>query len=260
MRRLERDGLIRGYRADVAPEALGVGLQAFVAAELIAHSRDYIEDFERGILAVKGVRACYHVTGRFDYLVHVAVRDLEHLGPADQDRYRGHPRGRQARDAAGAHRGEGGRRLAGHRGRLRTGKGRTATERREARPDRPHPARPAPPPPEDVEAVNDFLSSADNRLIDGLLDLWTSTAASTRSTAPPTRPAGWRTASRACDEERSPYLAGLEWLAEQRDAGAFVTLPEYRRSVLGRRRRRRGASTKPTPSPSRSAPCSTSPG
>jgi Lrp/AsnC family leucine-responsive transcriptional regulator len=80
VRRLERDGLIRGYRADVAPEGMGVGLQAFVAAELNAHSRGHIEDFEKGILRVHGVRACYHITGRFDYLVHVAVRDLEQLG------------------------------------------------------------------------------------------------------------------------------------------------------------------------------------
>ncbi len=80
VRRLERSGMIRNYRADVAPEGMGVGLQAFVAAELNAHSRGHIEDFERGILRVPGVRACYHITGRFDYLVHVAVRDLEHLG------------------------------------------------------------------------------------------------------------------------------------------------------------------------------------
>jgi DNA-binding Lrp family transcriptional regulator len=80
VRRLERGGLIRGYRADVAPEGMGVGLQAFVAAELNAHSRGHIEDFEKGILLVPGVRACYHITGRFDYLVHVAVRDLEQLG------------------------------------------------------------------------------------------------------------------------------------------------------------------------------------
>jgi Lrp/AsnC family transcriptional regulator, leucine-responsive regulatory protein len=80
VRRLERDGAIRGYRAEVAPEALGVGLQAFVAAELNAHSRDHIESFERGIARVSGVRTCYHVTGRFDYLLHVAVHDLEHLG------------------------------------------------------------------------------------------------------------------------------------------------------------------------------------
>jgi Lrp/AsnC family transcriptional regulator, leucine-responsive regulatory protein len=80
VRRLERDGAIRGHRAEVAPEALGVGLQAFVAAELNAHSRDHIESFERGIAHVPGVRTCYHVTGRFDYLLHVAVQDLEHLG------------------------------------------------------------------------------------------------------------------------------------------------------------------------------------
>jgi Lrp/AsnC family transcriptional regulator, leucine-responsive regulatory protein len=80
VRRLERDGMIRGYRADVAPEGMGVGLQAFVAAELSSHSRGHIEDFEAGILGVPGVRACYHITGRFDYLVQVAVRDLEQLG------------------------------------------------------------------------------------------------------------------------------------------------------------------------------------
>jgi Lrp/AsnC family transcriptional regulator, leucine-responsive regulatory protein len=80
VRRLERDGQVRGYHADVAPGALGVGLQAFVAAELNAHSREHIEDFERGIVKVEGVRTCFHVTGRFDYLLHVAVRDLGHLG------------------------------------------------------------------------------------------------------------------------------------------------------------------------------------
>jgi Lrp/AsnC family transcriptional regulator, leucine-responsive regulatory protein len=80
VRRLERDGQVRGYHADVTPDALGVGLQAFVAAELNAHSREHIEDFERGIVKVEGVRTCYHVTGRFDYLLHVAVRDLGHLG------------------------------------------------------------------------------------------------------------------------------------------------------------------------------------
>lgn len=30
-------------------------------------------------MCVSGVRACYHVTGRFDFIVHVAVRDLDHL-------------------------------------------------------------------------------------------------------------------------------------------------------------------------------------
>jgi len=33
----------------------------------------------------------------------------------------------------------------------------------------------------------------------------------------------------------SPYLADLEWLIEQRDRGAFITIAEYRRKVLGNR-------------------------
>ena len=80
VRRLEQEGHIVGYRALVDPASLGLGLQAFVAAELIRHGTDCIESFERGVVALRDVRACYHVAGRFDYLLHVAVRDLEHLG------------------------------------------------------------------------------------------------------------------------------------------------------------------------------------
>ena len=80
VRRLEQDGHITGYRALVNPASLGLGLQAFVAAELIGHQTECIASFERGVVALKDLRACYHITGRFDYLLHVAVADLEHLG------------------------------------------------------------------------------------------------------------------------------------------------------------------------------------
>jgi len=80
VRRLEQDGHITGYRALVNPASLGLGLQAFVAAELNHHSTESIESFEHGVVTLRAVRACYHVAGRFDYLLHVAVRDLEHLG------------------------------------------------------------------------------------------------------------------------------------------------------------------------------------
>ncbi|MEA3339228.1 MAG: hypothetical protein U9R15_04615, partial [Chloroflexota bacterium] len=33
----------------------------------------------------------------------------------------------------------------------------------------------------------------------------------------------------------SPYLADLEWLIEQRDQGAFISIADYRRKVLGDR-------------------------
>jgi Lrp/AsnC family leucine-responsive transcriptional regulator len=79
VRRLERSGAIRGYRALLDPAALGIGVRAFVFAQLREHSEDSIKAFEEGIRQVPGVRACYHVTGQFDMVVELALRDLDHL-------------------------------------------------------------------------------------------------------------------------------------------------------------------------------------
>ncbi|MBN2205153.1 MAG: Lrp/AsnC family transcriptional regulator [Thermoleophilia bacterium] len=79
VRRLERSGVIRGYRAVIDPAALDVTVRAFVLARLREHSEQSIRSFEEGIQEVPGVRACYHVTGQFDMVVELAVRDLDHL-------------------------------------------------------------------------------------------------------------------------------------------------------------------------------------
>jgi len=80
VRRLERNGAIRGYRAIIDPTALGITVRAFVVARLREHSERSIMEFEKGIQHVPGVRACYHVTGQFDMVVELALRDLDHLG------------------------------------------------------------------------------------------------------------------------------------------------------------------------------------
>ena len=85
VRRLEAEGDISGYRAVLRPESVGIGLQAFIAAELVRHETGCIAGFESGVRALAEVRACYHVAGRFDYLLHVAVRDLDHLGRLIKD-------------------------------------------------------------------------------------------------------------------------------------------------------------------------------
>ncbi len=79
VRRLERSGVIRGYRAVIDPAALDITVRAFVVARLREHSEQSIQLFEEGIQQVSGVRACYHVTGQFDMVVELAVRDLDHL-------------------------------------------------------------------------------------------------------------------------------------------------------------------------------------
>jgi Lrp/AsnC family leucine-responsive transcriptional regulator len=79
VRRLERSGAIRGYRAIIDPAVLGITVRALVVARLREHSEESIKVFEEGIRQVNGVRACYHVTGQFDMLIELALRDLDHL-------------------------------------------------------------------------------------------------------------------------------------------------------------------------------------
>jgi Lrp/AsnC family transcriptional regulator, leucine-responsive regulatory protein len=80
VRRLEEQGFITGYRAILNPEKLGLSIQAFVSVAMQRHEAETIRRFEEGVRELHGVRACYHLTGRFDYLLYVAVKDLEELG------------------------------------------------------------------------------------------------------------------------------------------------------------------------------------
>ena len=80
IRRLEEKGHLKGYRALVDPKSLGLNVQALISITLGQHSSETIRPFEKGIRNIPHVRVCYHVSGRFDYLVHVAAQDLDHLG------------------------------------------------------------------------------------------------------------------------------------------------------------------------------------
>ncbi|GAB3387482.1 Lrp/AsnC family transcriptional regulator [Lysobacter fragariae] len=79
VQRLERDGVITGYRAEVSPEGLGLGLLAFVRVQLRHHDADSIAAFAQFVDQWDEVVACHALTGDMDYLLQVAVRDLEHF-------------------------------------------------------------------------------------------------------------------------------------------------------------------------------------
>lgn len=79
VQRLEREGVITGYRAEVDPERLGLGLQAFVRVQLKRHDGAHIAAFARQVNAWPEVIACHALTGDMDYLLHVVVGGLEHF-------------------------------------------------------------------------------------------------------------------------------------------------------------------------------------
>ncbi len=80
IRRLEENGFIQSYRGVINPTKLGFKIQAIVTVSLDRHEVDVIRKFEQGIQQISHVRSCYHLTGRFDYLLHVTARDQEQLG------------------------------------------------------------------------------------------------------------------------------------------------------------------------------------
>ena len=79
VRRLERLGVFRGFHADVDLAALGVGLQALIAVRLQLHERTQVERFRAHAESLPEVVAFYHMAGSDDFLVHVVVRDSDHL-------------------------------------------------------------------------------------------------------------------------------------------------------------------------------------
>jgi len=76
IRRLEREGYIRGYAADLDPALLGAGLIAFVEVQLDRTTPDVFNRFREGVIGLDPVQECHMVAGGFDYLLKVRTADM----------------------------------------------------------------------------------------------------------------------------------------------------------------------------------------
>lgn len=79
VQRLRDGGVLKGFHAEVDPGYLGIGLQSLIAVQLQKHSRTMVKAFWKHVLGLPEVLAVYHVTGEYDFQIHVAVRDAHHL-------------------------------------------------------------------------------------------------------------------------------------------------------------------------------------
>ena len=79
VQRLEREGVIAGYGARLNPRRIGLGLQAFVRLQLEHRDRTQVERFAELVQDWEEVVSCHALTGDMDYLLHVAVADLDHF-------------------------------------------------------------------------------------------------------------------------------------------------------------------------------------
>ncbi|WP_138379037.1 Lrp/AsnC ligand binding domain-containing protein [Luteithermobacter gelatinilyticus] len=78
VKRLEREGYIRGYVALLEPRLLDAGLVSFVEVSLDRTTTRALDNFREEVLRMEEVQECHMVAGGFDYLIKVRTRDMEH--------------------------------------------------------------------------------------------------------------------------------------------------------------------------------------
>ena len=75
-KRLEKKGYIKKYVAVLDPERLGLGLLVFCKVKLKQINHELADSFVRRIQRVPEVTECYNISGAYDYLLKVRVRDM----------------------------------------------------------------------------------------------------------------------------------------------------------------------------------------
>ncbi|MCB1953348.1 MAG: Lrp/AsnC ligand binding domain-containing protein [Zoogloeaceae bacterium] len=76
IRRLERSGVIRGYHAELDPDALDVGHVVMVQVLLTSTTGHDLKRFNDAARAIPEIESCHMIAGDFDYLLKVRTRDI----------------------------------------------------------------------------------------------------------------------------------------------------------------------------------------
>lgn len=91
LKRLRQEGALRGAHAEVAPKAMGIGLEALLYVEMSKHQRGLVDRFLNEIVEVPEVRFALLVTGPHDFVVHIVARDMRHLKDLVLDHFTNRP-------------------------------------------------------------------------------------------------------------------------------------------------------------------------
>jgi DNA-binding Lrp family transcriptional regulator len=77
VRALEQAGIIRGYHADLAPEALGYGVTVFAQVGLVSQAEVDLKAFEQLVSAWPEVREAHMLAGETDFLLKIVAVDWD---------------------------------------------------------------------------------------------------------------------------------------------------------------------------------------
>lgn len=78
VRALEKADIIRGYHADIAPEALGYTVTVFALVGLNSQAEADLKAFEALMGSWPNIRECHMLAGEADFLVKIVAEDWDH--------------------------------------------------------------------------------------------------------------------------------------------------------------------------------------
>ena len=76
VRRLEEQGFIQRYATILNPVKLGRGLIGYIEVVLEKHTEESLTAFMEAVSTLKEVMECYHLSGRYDFLLRVTIADM----------------------------------------------------------------------------------------------------------------------------------------------------------------------------------------
>ena len=78
VKRLEKAGVVKAYRAELDPDQLFAGYISFVQVNLERTTSEMLERFHAAIQIIPEIQSCHMIAGGFDYLLKIRTRDVAH--------------------------------------------------------------------------------------------------------------------------------------------------------------------------------------
>lgn len=79
VRNLTNNGVLMGFHAQIEPSCVGIKLQVQISIRLRKHSKTEFDSLYKYLLGLQEVLSICITTGTFDLIIHVALKDIDHL-------------------------------------------------------------------------------------------------------------------------------------------------------------------------------------
>jgi DNA-binding Lrp family transcriptional regulator len=90
LKALRRDGILKGSHAEIDEKAFGIHIQALLHIVLAKQRRETVDGLIEDLSELACVRAIFHVTGRYDFVVHVLAHDMKQLKLVELSHFTSH--------------------------------------------------------------------------------------------------------------------------------------------------------------------------